>query len=136
VVSCLAGGLGPASLAVVTVAAIVWQVLLFRAGVKVDATNVVLRSPFGTQVLPRPTVRRFRVGTRRAPLDVLNQAVILIVEMTDGTERDCRWVAWQDIASAFTRTDATRPLTRSQVRVTDRLNRALDTPAASATPDQ
>ena len=129
----LAGGVGPVVVAIVGVAVLVWEALLFRAGVKVDESGVAVRSPFGVEVVPLPTVRSFGAERRREPMDAVDRAVVLVIETTDGRQRICRWVAWQDFISPFLTSGAKRPLTLSQTQALDRLNAALSSAKDAST---
>jgi hypothetical protein len=124
-VSYLAAGVGPVALGVVAVIVLGWEALVFRAGVTVDESGVCVRTPFGADSVPLARVESFGVATRRASMDAVDRAVVLVISTTDGHERFCRWVAWQDFASGFMSGDTKRPMTLSQARAVDRLNAAL-----------
>ena len=101
-----------------------WQVLLMRPGVAVSAEGVRVTGLLGAELIPVADVEGFGVRIKRAPLDQLDRAVVLVIHLTNGDERICKWVAWQDFASALM--TAERPLpSRSQQRVLDRLGKAL-----------
>lgn len=132
------GDVATTTVVVTSCMAVAWQLWLFRPGVKVSGSTVLLQGLMRDRSVPVRGVDSFTVAVQRQPGDLLDRSVHLVINMDDGSADISRWVAWQDMVSPWIVGE--RPLpTRSQQRVIDRLNtelaarKAADADADSAT---
>ena len=111
-------------LGAVVLAAVLWQLWLFRPSVEVGSDDVLIRDVWSTTAIPLGYVVGFEPAVIRLPLDVTARTVALVVRRSDGPPTVVRWVAWMDMISPLL-TGATRPPTASQQKVVARLEDAL-----------
>jgi hypothetical protein len=120
----LAETLATTTIGVTSCLAVAWQLWLFRPGVKISGSTVLLQGLVKDRSFPAGEVDSFKIAVQREPGDLLDRSVHLVIDMKDGSAVLSRWVAWQDMVSPWI--VGARPLpTRSQQRVIDRLNTGL-----------
>ena len=120
----VAGAVATTTVVVTSCLAIAWQLWLFRPGVRVSGSTVLLQGLVRDRSVPVCEVDSFTVAVQRQPGDLLDHSVHLVINMDDGSAVVSEWVAWQDLISPWIVGE--RPLpTRSQQRVIDRLNTGL-----------
>lgn len=120
----VAGDVATTTVVVTSCMAVAWQLWLFRPGVKVSGSTVVLQGLLSDRSVPVSDVDSFTVAVQRQPDDLLDRSVHLVINMDDGSADISRWVSWQDVVSPWIVGE--RPLpTRSQQRAIHRLNTGL-----------
>jgi hypothetical protein len=120
----LAGDVATATVLVTSCVAVAWQIWLFRPGVRITGSAVVLQGLVRDRSLPMSGVDSFTVATQRQPGDLLDRSVHLVIETDDGRAVLSRWVAWQDMISPWI-ANGERPLPARTQHVVDGLNTEL-----------
>lgn len=112
----MAGDVATATVVVTSCMAVAWQLWLFRPGVKVNGSTVLLQGLVSDRSLPICDVDSFTVAGQRQPGDLLDRSVHLVINMDDGSVAVTRWVVLAGHGLAVDRRRASSPHTITAAR--------------------